>query len=261
MSPIIKGNIKLCFVLLASLIISMPASAHNAVSYISEEAIIVGFVLSIIALISLICAILGLFKTNRFIKVSAIIGAVMSTMILAFVSSARGFKFFIPFTLIITFLMWLAVYFRKVESTKSKAPSAIKIGLLESMAFSTISWILIINIHQLVPSQNMRSTVLFSGYAIIVSVIFYFGHRNYFKRLLKKDIIPTLSDGMKITVCAILSFWALMLVYSVLLSLIENYGILHFQSLSKVLAIGSIPALIIGALVTYLITPKTSNSH
>ncbi|MFK7755823.1 MAG: hypothetical protein AB8B53_02700 [Flavobacteriales bacterium] len=232
--------------------------AHNAVTSISEEDIAIGFIGIIILAISLVCAILGLFKTHKFIRVFAIIGAVSSSLISVFVTMFRGFEYFIPMALVFTILLWLAVYSRKSKEVMVTTPSALKMGVMESMVFLVSSMFITRNLHNLMPQLEMRSTILYILLALVALIIIYFGHRHYFKKLSQNVILPTFSDGMKVSAYSIIVFSVIEIIHSMLMGLAQDYGSILVLQILKVLAIGSLPVLVIGALVSYVITPKST---
>ena len=240
------------------LCITIKASAHNAVSYISEEAIAVSFLVGIVLVISLVCTVLGLFKTHAFIRVFSIIGAVLSTLFLGFVTSVRGFDYFIPSLLVSTVLFWLTIYFRKKKVASTSKPSALKVGFLESLSFLAASMIIIWNVHIITKDQEVRSTIIFSLYFLVASLIIYFGHKHHYKRLLKSNKIPQLLDGLKVTGFSILIFSLFMIVHTLLHGLANDFGYFSVGQVVKLLCIGATPVFIVGAVISWVLIPKTT---
>ncbi len=224
--------------------ISLNASAHNAVTYISEGAIIIGMVGFSVLLLGLIFGIIGLFKNNKFFKVITIIAACIGSLVALFLLSQSYNSFgnaFVPF-LIYSVVMWSLISFRKADSY-SFVTKPLFLGLTEGIAILVGGWfVTVISQGFFIDHQTWLFVVLYLSMFLIMLA----GHRMFYQKRFTSNLTLEVKPGILASVYSGLIGISTFFIIETLRYMGSGFGLMSLGHSLRIFVMGVLPQLVFG---------------
>jgi hypothetical protein len=225
--------------------VGLKADAHNAVTYISEEAIVlIGIGLSTL-LLGLIFGITGLFKVHRFLRVFTIVSACIGSIIALFLISQSFNSFgnaFIP-PLLYSIILWVLIAFRKANSRALIKAKPLFLGLIEGIAIIVGGWfITIISQGFFMDHRTLFYIVLY----LFMFLIILTGHRLFYQKRFEANLSLEPKLGKLATMYSALSSIGIFFLFEILRYMGSGYSMISIENSLLIFAMAVLPQILFG---------------
>lgn len=231
--------------LLAFSAVAVKANAHNAVTYISEEAIVLVGLGFLILLLGLISGVIGIFKVHRFLRIFAIVAACIGSLIALFLISQSFNSFgnaFMP-ALLYSIILWALIAFRKADSRKLIKSKPLFLGLTEGIAIIAGGWfITIISQGFFIDHRTFFHIVLY----LFMFLIILTGHRMFYQKRFETDLSLEPKLGIAATVYGALIGITIFFLFEILRYIGSGYSMITLETSLRVFALMVLPHILFG---------------
>lgn len=243
------------------LLIHQSLFAHNAVTYISEEAIIIIGFGGLLILLGLIFGIIGLFRKNKAFRVMNILAAILVSVITLISFSSRSFSNNIsPLFLGLSLILWGLILFRKSDESNHKTKPIVA-GVLEGISIIAIGWIITVCGQRIIPAIFTHRLLLYFIQLIVIGIILFIGHNWFYNQHEKSKIALTVKPGIHASLYAVASVNILFFTPIIIQYMVNGYGYMGTPQVLRIFALSSIPIFILGWVFSvYQVKKRLSSS-